>query len=276
MRYISVTAYRGWNIDALDFTQANMNADLQEDVWLELPDGCIVKAEKAISGLKQSVMEWYQELRGTILTGGWTSSQHDECLYFKRSEDGCIAILTTYVDDTATTGDFTEEIQRMRASLLEKYEGRDLGTPDKLIGVGITVGEGGITLDQQLYAESIVKAGMGSKEIRLTSTPLDPGMDLFARQDYEEELDPTIYPYASILGQLMFLAGMNRPDLANSVRELGHRAASPCMRHWRGLQHVLRYVARTLDVCIHYDRGDKDMNERGEELLVGYGDSDWG
>ncbi|CAN0022724.1 unnamed protein product, partial [Choristocarpus tenellus] len=96
-----------------------------------------------------------------------------------------------------------------------------------------------------------------------------------SRQDHEEELDPIIYPYASILGKLMFLAGMTRPDLANIVRELGRRAASPCMQHWRGLQHVLRYVAGTLDVCIHYDRGDKDMDERNEELLVEYGDSDW-
>ncbi|CAM9957270.1 unnamed protein product [Choristocarpus tenellus] len=219
-------------------------------------------------------MEWYNELGGTILAEGWTSSQHDECLYFKKSEDGRIAILTTYVDDTATTADLTEETQRMRASLLEKYEGRYLGTLDKLIGVGITVGEDGITLDQQLYAESIVMVGMGSVEVRETSTPLDPGMDLSVRKDYEEELDPTIYPYASILGQLMFLAGMTRPDLANSVCELGRRAASPCMRHWRGFQHVLRYVAETLDVCIHYGRGDKDMNEGEEELLVGYGDSD--
>ncbi|CAN0057530.1 unnamed protein product [Choristocarpus tenellus] len=222
-------------------------------------------------------MEWYHKLRSTIISEGWTSSQHDECLYyFKKSEDGRIAILTTYVDDTFTTGDFTEEIQRMRASLLKKYEGRDLGTPDKLIGVGITVGEDGITLDQQMYAKINVMAGMGTLEVRKTSTSLDPGKDLSAKQDQEEELDPIIYPYASVLGKLMFLAGMTRPDLANSICELGRRAASPCMRHWRGLQHVLRYVARTLDVCIHYDRADKDMNERDEELLVGYGDSDWG
>ncbi|CAM9216046.1 unnamed protein product, partial [Choristocarpus tenellus] len=220
-------------------------------------------------------MEWYHKLRITIISEGWTSSQHDECLYFKKSEDGRIAILTTYVDDTFTTGDFTEEIQRMRASLLEKYEGRDLGTPDKLIGVGITVSEDGITLDQQMHAKNIVMAGMGTIEVRKTSAPLDAGMDLSAKQNHEE-LDPIIYPYASILRKLMFLAVMTRPDLANSVRELGRRAASPCMRHWRGLQHVLRYVAGTLDVCIHYDRGDKDMNEGDKELLVGYRDSDWG
>ncbi|CAM9231875.1 unnamed protein product, partial [Choristocarpus tenellus] len=74
----------------------------------------------------------------------------------------------------------------------------------------------------------------------------------------------------------MFLAGMTRPDLANSIRELGHRAAYPCMRHWRGLQHVLRYVAGTLDVCIHYGWGSKDMNRGDGELLVRYGDSNWG
>ncbi|CAM9447767.1 unnamed protein product, partial [Choristocarpus tenellus] len=118
--------------------------------------------------------------------------------------------------------------------------------------------------------------GMGSMEVRERSTPLNPGIDLSARHDHEEELDPIIYPYASILGKHMFLAGMTRPDLANSIRELGHRAASPCMRHWRRLQHILCYVAGTLDVCIYYDRGDKDMDERNEELLVGYRDSDWG
>ncbi|CAM9721692.1 unnamed protein product, partial [Choristocarpus tenellus] len=85
---ISVAAYRGWSIDALDLTQAYLNADLQEDIWLELPDGHTVKEEKAIYGLKQSAMEWYHELRNTILAEGWTSSQHDECLYFKKSEDG--------------------------------------------------------------------------------------------------------------------------------------------------------------------------------------------
>ncbi|CAN0444681.1 unnamed protein product [Discosporangium mesarthrocarpum] len=143
---LSVAAYRGWNIDALDFTQAYLNATLKEDVWLELPDGEIVKANKSIYGLKQSAMEWYKELRGTILAEGWGSSAYDECLYYRESNDGRIAILTSYVDDTLFTGDFTEEIARMRKRLLEMYEGRDPGTPDKLVGVRITIRKDGITL----------------------------------------------------------------------------------------------------------------------------------
>ena len=64
---------------------------------------------------------------------------------------------------------------------------------------------------------------------------------------------------------------MTRPDLSNSLLELGRRAASPCLRHWRGLQHVLRYLAGTLDICIRYGMGSVET----EKALVGYADSDW-
>ncbi|CAN0457410.1 unnamed protein product, partial [Discosporangium mesarthrocarpum] len=266
------------NIKALDLAQAYINATLNEDVWLELPDGEIVKANKPIYGLKQSAMEWYKELRGTILAEGWGSSAYNECLYYRESNDELIAILilTTYVDDTLFTGDFTEEIARMRKRLLEVHERGELGTPDKLVGVWITIRKDGITLDQELNAQGIVMAGMGSLDVRKTTTPLDPGMDLSARRHDEEELDTTRFPYASILGKLMFLAGMTRPDVANSVRELGRRAASPCLRHWRGLQHVLRYVTSTLDVRIHYGRGPDNDEQNDRQILVGYADSDWG
>ncbi|CAN0496092.1 unnamed protein product [Discosporangium mesarthrocarpum] len=67
-------------------------------------------------------MEWYKELRGTILAEGWGSSAYDECQYYRESNDGRIAILATCVDDTLFTGDLTEEIARMRKRLLEIYE----------------------------------------------------------------------------------------------------------------------------------------------------------
>ncbi|CAM9962104.1 unnamed protein product, partial [Choristocarpus tenellus] len=133
--------------------------------------------------------------------------------------------------------------------------------------------EAGITPDQRFYVESIVREGMGSTEVRSTSSPSNPGMDLTPRRTDEEELDQKYKPYRTILGKLMFLAGMTRPDLSNSVRELGrYAAASPCSRHWKGLQHVLQYLAGTMKVGIHYPAGG-ELNNGG---LVGYGDSDWG
>ncbi|CAM9822090.1 unnamed protein product, partial [Choristocarpus tenellus] len=269
---LATAGNRNLIINSLDFTQAHLNAPVPEDVWLQLPNGSIVKAARAIYGLEQSAMEWYKELKVTILAEGWRVTDFEACLYVKRSEDGRIAVLFHYVDDISLTGNFLEEIKRMKSTLLTKYEGRDLGTPDKLVGVAITRDEPGITLDQHFYAESIVREGMRSTELRSTSSPLSPGMDLTARRTDEEELDQRYKPYRTILGKLMFLAGTTRPDLSNSVRELGRYAASPCDRYWRGLQHVLRYLAGTTKVGIDYPAGG-EMDNGG---LVGYGDSDWG
>ncbi|CAN0506652.1 unnamed protein product, partial [Discosporangium mesarthrocarpum] len=120
------------------------NAPLQEDIWLELPDGRIVKARKAIYGLKQSALELYKELRRAILEAGWSSSRYDECLYYRRSEDGRIVTMLTYIDDCLFSGDYLEEIELMRTHLLSKYEGRDLGILDQLLGVNIGVDETGV------------------------------------------------------------------------------------------------------------------------------------
>ncbi|CAM9948208.1 unnamed protein product [Choristocarpus tenellus] len=157
-------------------------------------------------------MEWYKELKGTILAGGWSVSDFDACIYVKRSEDGRIAVLFHYVDDILLTGNFHEEIKRLKSNLLTKYEGRDLGTPDKLVGVAINRDEAGITLDQHFYVESIVREGMDT-EVRDTSSPLNPGMDLTTRRTDKEELVQRYKPYRTILGKFMFLAGKTRSDL---------------------------------------------------------------
>ena len=157
--------------------------------------------------------------------------------------------------------------------LLNRYEGRDQGVPDKLIGVALMVTDNGTKLDQAPYTKSIVIERMCSFFVRNVSTPLEPGMDLSPRPDDKQKLNTSSFPCARNLGKHMLLAGMTRPDISCSVRELSRRVTSPfCMRHWRGLEHVLRYLAGTLDVGINYKKStDDDINteflERFERLL---------
>ncbi len=51
--------------------------------------------------------------------------------------------------------------------------------------------------------------------------PLEQGADLTSRREDEVALDLTKYPYRRVLGKLMYLAHMTRPDISNAVRELG-------------------------------------------------------
>lgn len=49
---LAVSATQGWKLPALDSKQAYLNAKLPEDVRLEFTDGEVVKARKAVFGLR--------------------------------------------------------------------------------------------------------------------------------------------------------------------------------------------------------------------------------
>ncbi|CAN0482767.1 unnamed protein product [Discosporangium mesarthrocarpum] len=181
-------------------------------------------------------------------------------------------MLMTYVDNILPTGNNYDEITRIKRQLLLKYEGRNLGTLKRILGVNISITEQGISLNQQLYAESIVSEGMGSVQVRGASTPLDPGIDMTARQEDEAILDGNIYPYPTLVGKLMFLVVMTRPDLSNSVHELGRRTNAPWLRHGEGYNmYYVPYISTHPDIGISYDRQNREVMSN---ILTGYSNSD--
>lgn len=59
-------ASQEWQVKALVFKRAHLNAPLAEEVKLKLLSGEVLKAWKAVYGLRQSATEWWKELRTTI------------------------------------------------------------------------------------------------------------------------------------------------------------------------------------------------------------------
>ena len=114
--------------------------------------------------------------------GRWKSSEHDECMYCCRAEDGRIAVLVTYVDDILLAGDYEEEVQGMVNYPMKRCEGQDLGVADRLLGVALIFTDKGTKLDQAPYTKSIIIKGMGSCDRRKVSTPLDTGSITQARE----------------------------------------------------------------------------------------------
>lgn len=64
---------------------------------------------------------------------------------------------------------------------------------------------------------------MGFTDIREVHSPLDPRMILTARQDEKELQEESRFPYARIVGKLMFLAGMTQPEISRGVLEFNRR-----------------------------------------------------
>ncbi len=239
---IKMMVEHGWKYRTMDFTQAYLNAPLKEMIYVKNPDGSTSRLNKALYGLKQAGTEWSRTLKDRIVKRGtWKQSEHDSCLFFTLAEGKKIAIIAIYVDDLLITGSWEEEIERVQKHLLEDFEGRAEKTPCSYLGLQIDKNEDVICLHQTEYCKDIVKMVFDTPT-RGVHTPLDPGADLAATREGEEALDLDTYPYRQVLGKLMYLSHMTRPDICNAVRELGRNMHSPCIRHWRSLQHLLKYL----------------------------------
>ena len=95
---------------------------------------------------------------------------------------------------------------------------------------------------------------------------LDVKNDLFRPCEKSEELLGPEVPYLSVIGALMYLANCTRPDIAFSVNLLARYSSAPTRRHWKGIQHILRYLSGTTDMGLFY-------SNKSKEKLLGYADA---
>ena len=59
-------------------------------------------------------------------------------------------------------------------------------------------------------------------------------------------------PYRQLVGALMYLAVVTRPDIAYAVGLLGHFSSNPGPSHWKAAKHLCRYRQDTKDYRLTY------------------------
>jgi hypothetical protein len=90
----------------MDVKSAFLNGDLEEEVYMEQPDGFQVQEEKqyvyrlkkAVYGLKQAPRAWYSRLDNYLRQQGFRKVNTDSNLYIKEENDSLL-IVEIYVDD---------------------------------------------------------------------------------------------------------------------------------------------------------------------------------
>ena len=85
---VAVAVERDWELRELDVKQAFIQADLDYDVYMKLPDGCgdksgeIVKLNKAGYGLKQARRQWLLRLTQVLVEKvGMEQCKADPCVF---------------------------------------------------------------------------------------------------------------------------------------------------------------------------------------------------
>ncbi|MBW0538635.1 hypothetical protein O181_078350 [Austropuccinia psidii MF-1] len=268
---VAFAATNNLSFHQIDVRSAFLNAPLSETVYLSLPQGlkgdkrksCLC-LNKAIYGLRQAPLAWYERLTCWLLNVGFKACVLDPCVFHRKGEHPLW--LYVHVDDIALFG---REVEGFKTEISGEFKVKDIGVADLMLGVKVTQGDGYITLDQQHYTESLLELyGMGDSQP--VSTPLIPNSHLVpATPEEVSEFNSLGISYRSAIGSLNYLSSATRPDLSFAVSCLSQLLDKPGIKHWQGFPHVLRYLNGSQDLGLSY--GGKSHCG-----VSAYSDADWG
>lgn len=120
---IALWVILGFHIWQINFSSAYLNGDLNEEIYVWIPEGYegfrsgkVMHLNKSIYGLMQVGRNWWKTLDVWYKEVGYICSQVDQCIQTKVSETG-ETITGTYTDDTLGGSSSVEEMKRAKAEI---------------------------------------------------------------------------------------------------------------------------------------------------------------
>lgn len=267
---LALAAQFEWRIYQLDVKSAFLNGWLNEEIFVEQPEGYEVKGQvhkvyllrKALYGLKQAPRAWYNRINEYLMSLGYARSANEHTLYVRRKENEC-TIISLYVDDLLIMGSSSNQLIDFKSTMHKEFEMTDLGEMSYFLGMEIHQSHHGIFVNQKRYTTQILHK-YNMDKCKPVDTPLAVNLKL-SKDDGAEKVDETMY--RSIIGCLLYLTA-TRPDLMFAASVLSRFMSNPSEIHLKAAKRVLRYVKGSVELGIWFKKAEKLQ-------LIGYSDSDW-
>lgn len=285
---LALGALFDYEIVQYDVPTAFLNADVEEEVYMEMPkgfgkDGKVCRLRKSLYGLKQAPRNWDKLCHSFIIDKmGWTATVSDPSFYFKKSRSGRLMLIYRFVDDMQGQHhrEDAAEFEESSALLRERFNIKKSETSTWMLGMRIKRDRAArtITLDQELYIQTALQR-FGLGECRSVSTPEAVG----ARNEHgDPQLDKPAdrQRFMEITGTLMYAAISSRPDISHAVHYLASNMIEPTARHMLAAERVLRYLSGTKEVGLVFGSrnasGAKEADSRTTTVeCTAYADADW-
>ncbi|MBW0489203.1 hypothetical protein O181_028918 [Austropuccinia psidii MF-1] len=250
-----------WLVHSFDFTAAYLNALIEMEVWIKLPDkmnipakmGCCLK--KALYGTKQAGRCWWEHLRGRLKALGFLKSAFDNSIYFNIKTN---SITWIHIDDGIIIAQTIKELDNLKQGLKNNFMIKWKDGVESMIGMEVQHQEVGFTLNQKRLIKSIVVEHWDGKKTNTTPLPAKRKVSTLT----QDEMIINQKFFLSIVGSLSYIANGTRPDISFVVNLLAQHAQAP------GHQHLLGYLQHT------QGRGLK-LFPNNEDIMVS-SDASWG
>jgi hypothetical protein len=268
---LAITAQNGWKVFQLDVKSAFLNGILQEEIYVEQPEGFMKQGaeekvyllKKALYGLKQAPRAWYSKIDEHLSSLGFQKSMSEATLYVKCKGDDLL-IVSIYVDDLLITGGNAKLVEEFKREMMKFFEMTDLGLMAYFLGMEIKQLENEVFICQKKYAKEILKK-FHMEDCKAMATPMNPKESL-SKEDDTDKVEEGYF--RSMIGCLMYLTA-TRPDILFAVSILSRYMHCASVMHLKAAKRVIRYIKGTIDF------GVKFKNCQNFKLL-GFSNNDWG
>ncbi|XP_019089093.1 PREDICTED: uncharacterized protein LOC109127935 [Camelina sativa] len=267
-----------WFLHQLDISNAFLNGDLDEEIYMKLPPGyaelqgevfspnAVCRLHKSIYGLKQASRQWFLKFKTTLVGFGFDTCHGDHTLFMKE-DNGQFLVVLVYVDDILIATMDSALAYTLRDQLSLVFQLRDLGTPKYFLGIEIARNDEGICLTQRKYVLDLLET-TGFSDCKPSDVPMKPDQQMsltsFSRRkkkkvppvkegDDEYDVEPA-HPsdstlalltdtkqYRRLIGKLQYLT-ITRLDITFSVSKLAQYSSAPWKFHLQAAHKVLRYL----------------------------------
>eukprot|EP00178_Gracilaria_changii_P023027 TRINITY_DN68_c0_g1_i13.p1 TRINITY_DN68_c0_g1~~TRINITY_DN68_c0_g1_i13.p1 ORF type:complete len:1094 (-),score=78.92 TRINITY_DN68_c0_g1_i13:769-4050(-) len=204
---------------------------------------------------------------------GFTSSEHDPCLYIKESPTGNTLVSTT-IDDFLILGQTQKHIDELYAQLLQKYKVKRLGKPTRFLGWTVTHLDNGDVHVAQPDAIDAILEQTNMQYSNPSQTPYNALTHLDQHKDTPYLTPEQATHYRQILGEIRYITDSTRPDLIYATNRLAQHMNKPQKHHQQALKTLIRYLRGTRSYGLLYKSTKYKPSER-HKLLKVYSDADF-
>jgi hypothetical protein len=205
--YPGLVPEKNLKVQQMDVKGAYLNRKLQETIHMRQSEGCedstdrVFQLIKMMYGLKQAGHEWNKLFDEQLRKYGYHQLYTDPSVYIQWDGDDC-AFITIWVNNLLLLASSDHMMKHMKHSIQSEWEVTDLGQPNKITGIEITLSAGQVTISQRKYIKSVLeKERMNAKPVGM---PLDPNVKLVPNPEDNEPNQSNVY--TKLLGALQYIA----------------------------------------------------------------------
>lgn len=253
---LKLAALKDWLVDQMDVSNAFLHGDLEEEIYMKLPQGftCsdptqVCRLKKSLYGLRQAPRCWYSKLTTALHDFGFSHEYADQSLFSKVRGSVCIHILV-YVDDFVIACNDAKALQEFKDYLQKCFRMKDLGKLKYFLGFEVARNASGFYLSQRKYALDIISE-TGLLGAKPSAVPIELNHQLARAEGPLANAEQ----YRRLVGRLIYLTN-TRPDLCYTVHILAQFMQAPLLPHWEAALRAVRYLKGTPGQGIYLKAND--------------------